>query len=83
MSKPIALTSGEPAGIGPDLCVLIAQQKWPRPLVVIGDPELLKTRATQLGLPLSLVPIDDKAPTESVAAGSLYLAAMPAMYYRP
>ena len=45
--------------------------------MVIGDPELLKTRATQLGLPLSLVPIDDKAPTESVAAGGLYLAAIP------
>ena len=48
----IALTPGEPAGIGPDLCLLLAQQQQAAELVVIGDPELLAQRAAILGLPL-------------------------------
>ena len=41
-AKPvIALTSGEPAGIGPELCVRLAQQALPAELVVIGDRSLL------------------------------------------
>jgi len=45
----IALTSGEPAGIGPDLCLAIAQQALPCELVCIADRELLAARAQQLG----------------------------------
>ena len=52
--KPIAITTGEPAGIGPDLIVQIAQKNWFQPLVVIGDKDLLKKRAELLGLPLKL-----------------------------
>ena len=51
----IALTAGEPAGIGPDLCVMLAQQARSWPLVVIADQTLLMQRAEQLGLPLSLL----------------------------
>jgi 4-hydroxythreonine-4-phosphate dehydrogenase len=47
----IALTPGEPAGIGPDLCLLLAQQQLAVELVVICDPELLRQRAAVLGLP--------------------------------
>lgn len=50
----IALTPGEPAGIGPDLAVMLAQQVQPYEVVVIADPQLLQTRAQQLGLPLRL-----------------------------
>lgn len=50
----LALTPGEPAGIGPDLCIQLAQQPRQAQLVVIADPELLRRRAAQLGLPLSL-----------------------------
>ena len=46
----IALTSGEPAGIGPDLCVQLAQQSHACELIVIGDPALLEQRARHLGL---------------------------------
>ncbi|MEM7256391.1 MAG: 4-hydroxythreonine-4-phosphate dehydrogenase PdxA [Pseudomonadota bacterium] len=50
MTKPlIAITSGEPAGIGPDLCVQLAPHKDAR-IVVIGDPALLKNRAAELGV---------------------------------
>jgi len=48
----IALTPGEPAGIGPDLAIQIVQQELPLELVVIADPNLLKARATTLNLPL-------------------------------
>ncbi|MBU1691359.1 MAG: 4-hydroxythreonine-4-phosphate dehydrogenase PdxA [Gammaproteobacteria bacterium] len=52
----IALTAGEPAGIGPDLCVLLAQQKPAGSrIVAIANRGLLVERAAQLGLPLELV----------------------------
>ncbi len=49
-----ALTPGEPAGIGPDLCVQLAQTSWPHQLVIFADPELLRARAKMLKLPLVL-----------------------------
>lgn len=49
-----AITAGEPAGIGPDLCVMLAQQSWPHQLVVFADPDLLCARAALLDLPLRL-----------------------------
>jgi len=71
MTRALALTPGEPAGIGPDLVVQIAQQAWPRPLVAIADPRLLRQRAEQLQLPLQLLPF--AAGTESPAqAGQIY-----------
>ncbi len=44
----IAITSGEPAGIGPDLCILIAQKSFDAELIVIGDPSILQQRAAQI-----------------------------------
>lgn len=52
----LALTSGEPAGIGPDLCVMLAQHARQEPWVVFGDEVLLQARAAQLGLPLRIKP---------------------------
>ncbi len=46
----IAVTSGEPAGIGPDLCLSLAGRRIPAELVVIGDPDLLDDRARRLGV---------------------------------
>lgn len=51
-SRIIALTPGEPAGIGPDLTVMLAQTARDYPLVVIADINLLVERAVQLNLPL-------------------------------
>lgn len=51
----IILTSGEPAGIGADLCIQLAQQILPAcELVVLADANLLQQRANQLNLPLTL-----------------------------
>jgi 4-hydroxythreonine-4-phosphate dehydrogenase len=47
--KPIVVTSGEPAGIGPELCLQLAMRAWPVPLVVLGDRDLLASRARMLG----------------------------------
>jgi len=52
----IALTTGEPAGIGPDLAILLAQEAPPFALVLIGDADVLHQRAKQLQRPLSPQP---------------------------
>ena len=55
MTAPvIAITAGEPAGIGPDLCILLAQQPREQAWIVIADHALLAQRAGLLGLPLTL-----------------------------
>ena len=46
----IAVTSGEPAGIGPDICLAIAENNFPARLAIFGDRNLLAQRAGQLGL---------------------------------
>ena len=74
MSNPpprLALTSGEPAGIGPDLVLQIAQQGIDVELVAIADPDLLRRRATQLGLPLELREYDSLAPVRAQLPGTL------------
>nr|WP_187312892.1 4-hydroxythreonine-4-phosphate dehydrogenase PdxA [Candidatus Hamiltonella defensa] len=52
--KPILITPGEPAGVGPDLVIALAQQHWPVELVVCADPYVLSARAKQMNLPLTL-----------------------------
>jgi 4-hydroxythreonine-4-phosphate dehydrogenase len=42
----LAVTSGEPAGIGPDICGALARRRWPVRLVILGDREL-QSRATK------------------------------------
>ena len=67
----IALTAGEPAGIGPDLCVQLAQQQQTCELVVIADPQLLQQRAQQLGLPIELELTDLSKPAQAPEKGIL------------
>ncbi|MCK5813891.1 MAG: 4-hydroxythreonine-4-phosphate dehydrogenase PdxA [Cocleimonas sp.] len=60
----LAVTAGEPAGIGPDLLIQLAQQKQIVELVVIADPNVMLERAQALNIPLSLREYQpDKAPT--------------------
>jgi 4-hydroxythreonine-4-phosphate dehydrogenase len=67
----IAITAGEPAGIGPDIIAMIAQSDWAAELVVIADPDLLRARARLLGLPLQLRVIDLNATPKALPAGML------------
>lgn len=73
----IALTPGEPAGIGPDLAVMLAQRARHTEVVAIADPSLLAARADLLGLPLTLRPFDASAAPEGDRAGTLCVAAEP------
>ncbi|KTC99075.1 4-hydroxythreonine-4-phosphate dehydrogenase [Legionella geestiana] len=52
--KPLLVTSGEPAGIGPDLCLTLAG--YPKPLVVAADKDMLLERARALHLTVECVP---------------------------
>ena len=71
----IALTPGEPAGIGPDLVVRLAQDSSDTPIVAIADPDLLAERARRLGLPLH---IDRFGPGDAVPpAQPGHLAVLP------
>jgi len=67
----IAVTPGEPAGIGPDLIVTLAQSKLQHEVVAIADPDMLRARAALLKLPLKIRVINFfEAPSPS-AAGEL------------
>lgn len=68
----IAITPGEPAGIGPELCVQLAQQAFPCQLVAVADPDLLRERATALGLALKLLTFNEAEPPTPAPPGSLY-----------
>ena len=58
MLPRIALTSGEPAGIGPDVCLAAAAQRLDCDLVCLGDRDLLAERARALGMSVRLRPYE-------------------------
>lgn len=72
--KRIAITPGEPAGIGPELMLALAEHDWPVELVVIADPDLLASRAKALGKTLTLLPYRQEEPPRPQRAGTLTLA---------
>ena len=73
-TQRFALTPGEPAGIGPDLCLLLASQHQPHPLIAITSRDLLIERAAQLGVAVSLLPVEPgNWPEQPAPAGSLYV----------
>ena len=71
MSLRLAITSGEPAGIGPDLCIQISQQDHACELVVLADPSLLAARANQLGIALTIRLFDQQRPVQPSVKGEL------------
>ena len=77
----ILLTSGEPAGIGPDLCVLAGQLPFPCSLTVIGDPDVLEERAEMLGVGLQVVLLDGNGATTKHKPGQLNV--WPMKYINP
>ena len=63
----IAVTSGEPAGIGPELCAMLVHQRHSARRVILGDRRLIEARARQIGLPLPLADFQpDAAPGDGV-----------------
>ena len=73
---PIALTCGESAGIGPDLCVAVAQGARDYPLVCLADRTMLQQRAERLGLPCLLRDYASGMPPTQ-AAGELTVLHLP------
>jgi len=70
----LALTAGEPAGIGPDLCLQLASTIQPQSLVVLASLELLAARAKQLRLNVRLHPVaPGHWPQQAAPVGSLYV----------
>ncbi len=72
----LAVTPGEPAGIGPDLCIEYAQQAHDFQMVLLADPDMLYERARLLGLPLTLIEFDENAQAAS-GSGTLYYSPVP------
>ena len=73
MALRIAITPGEPAGIGPDLLIKLAQRQWDAQLIAIADANLLTERAKILNLPLTLIEFDATKPATTQAPGELYI----------
>lgn len=73
----IAITTGDPASIGPDIVIDLAQQQQQEELVVIADPALLHDRAKQLALPLSIRLFDATQPARALAPGELCVDTVP------
>jgi 4-hydroxythreonine-4-phosphate dehydrogenase len=72
LTSRLAITPGEPAGIGPDLCIMLAQRAHPdTEIIAIADPALLQQRAKQLGLKLALLPFDENLPPTLRPPGQL------------
>ncbi len=67
----IAITAGEPAGIGPDLCVMLAYKPLNAKVVVIADADMLKARAAQLKLPLKINPYVEGVIAQHLGDGEL------------
>jgi len=72
----IAITAGEPAGIGPDLLVELAQQAHAAQLIAIADPAVIQARAALLGMPLRLREWQADLPPQSSVAGELWIASV-------
>lgn len=77
----IVLSSGEPAGIGPDICLALGQESLPLRIGVLGDPDLLAQRADQLGLDIELVESERFDTIESQRPGRLFV--LPVQLARP
>lgn len=77
MRPRLALVPGEPAGVGPELCVRAAQRAWDADLIAYGDRASLERAAAVLGLPLTLVEPDQPAAPGRLPLVDIALAALP------
>jgi 4-hydroxythreonine-4-phosphate dehydrogenase len=75
--KRLALTLGEPAGIGPDICLQMAQTSLPAEVVVVGSSELLLSRAKLLGLDIQLYEFDANVAPKPNGQGRLAISEVP------
>ena len=72
---PLYVTSGEPAGIGPDICLSLAERVDERPIVVLVDMDMLKQRSQTLKLPVELIPYQGQDVSSGI--GQLFVEHVP------
>ena len=72
---PLYVTSGEPAGIGPDICLSLAGRVDERPVVVLADMQMLQQRAEQLDNHVELVAYQGQE--QSSLSGQLFVEHIP------
>jgi 4-hydroxythreonine-4-phosphate dehydrogenase len=77
MPARLAVTPGEPAGIGPDLLIEAAQEPWPVQLVGVCSANLIRERARQLGKHIEIRKFDPATEPHPAEAGVLYLVDIP------
>lgn len=77
MLSKIAITPGEPGGIGPDITIQVAQLEWDAQLIIIADKSMMLDRAKTLNLPLTLIDFDNTQPSIKHIPGQLYIIDVP------
>jgi len=77
MTPRLVITPGEPAGIGPDLLVRLAQESSAAQLIAVADPDLLSARAHALGLPLHCHTFAADTPRRPSTSAQLWVAPVP------
>jgi len=75
----IFLSSGEPAGIGPDICAMLAAQELPGRVATLGDASMLSRRAAELGLDVTLRTLDNPNDIVARSAGVMQVLDIPAI----
>jgi len=73
----IALTVGEPAGVGPELCLSVATRAWPARLVAVGSAAQLRAMAVQLGLDVEVTEVTPAEAPHAHRAGELQVIDVP------
>ena len=69
----IAVTTGEPAGVGPELCARLGERNWPARIVLIGDRALLAERIAALGIQMSLRDYTPNAAPQAATLDTIHI----------
>ena len=77
VQRLIAVTSGEPAGVGPELCLRLVEREFAMPLVVLGDRNLLQVRADCLELGSDRLRLRDWSPGAKPQSGVIDVLHVP------
>ncbi|KJY79989.1 4-hydroxythreonine-4-phosphate dehydrogenase PdxA [Vibrio nigripulchritudo] len=75
--RRIAVTAGEPAGIGPDLVLALSKHDWAHQIIVIADKTVLAERAEQLNIDVELISYDSESSAVSQKSGTLIVDHIP------
>lgn len=73
----IAVTSGEPAGVGPELCAALAARPWPARLVVLGDIDLIRARTAATDPSVRICDYDGSLPAPECSTRVLEVLHVP------